>query len=67
MRMVVSEVGQNNRNGAPVGSTGVTRFGKKLNEGLFFADTTVAVSTRGIPRVPGSTQSGRRFGVTISE
>ena len=67
MRMLVSETGQNSRNGAPVGSTGVTRLGKKLNEGLLRAETSVADSMRRMPWVPGSTQSGRRLGVTISE
>ncbi len=50
-----------------MGSIGVTRFGKKLNEALFLLATTVAVSIARMPRVPGSLQSGRRFGVTISE
>ena len=38
-----------------------------MNDGLLRLEMTLAVSTRFIPRVPGSTQSGRRFGVTMSE
>ena len=37
MRIVVRKSARTCRNGTPVGSTGATRFGKKLNEALFFA------------------------------
>jgi hypothetical protein len=67
MRIESGPVGQNSRNGQPDGSIGVTRFGYRFQDGLFLVEMTVAVSTRRMPTVPGSTQSGRRFGVTISE
>ena len=67
IRMLWSDTGQNVRNGTPEGSTGATRLGKKLKDGLFRDEITLADSIRRMPRVPGSCQSGRRLGVTMME